>query len=188
MSNGSLNIWLLSFPEDDKTFFHLTINICYDPNQSATFSRPQSTYYLLDPRPQQTTMRITCSLEKLPGELLVHLMCSFYSPIDLRSFISASPIFLQWYLAYRQPVLKPITELLKVAYHGDVFSTHDAIRGVQLRPQAHQFPCLAQYEIKLRMYGMRVTRKSLSEKEWSDSLPFLCELFEQRQDADALIS
>ncbi|KAF5630520.1 hypothetical protein F52700_7200 [Fusarium sp. NRRL 52700] len=30
--------------------------------------------------------------------------------------------------------------------------------------------------------------KSLSEKEWSSSLPFLCELFKQRQDADALIS
>ncbi|KAF5691396.1 hypothetical protein FDENT_3438 [Fusarium denticulatum] len=30
--------------------------------------------------------------------------------------------------------------------------------------------------------------KSLSEKEWSGSLPFLCELFRQRQDADALIS
>ncbi|KAF5601085.1 hypothetical protein FPCIR_2419 [Fusarium pseudocircinatum] len=30
--------------------------------------------------------------------------------------------------------------------------------------------------------------KSLSEKEWSGSLPFLCELIKQRQDADALIS
>ncbi|KAF4435604.1 hypothetical protein FACUT_7037 [Fusarium acutatum] len=38
------------------------------------------------------------------------------------------------------------------------------------------------------MYGMAAVTKSLSEKEWSGSLPFLCELFKQRQDSDALIS
>ncbi|SCV42607.1 uncharacterized protein FFB14_07768 [Fusarium fujikuroi] len=125
--------------------------------------------------------------EKLPGDLLIHLMCSFYSPIDLRSFISASPIFLQWFHAYRQPVLKPIAELLKAAYHDDVSFTHDAIRDVQLRLQAHRVPYLDPYEIEGRMYLVAAS-KSMSEKEWSGSLPFLCELFKQRQDADTLIS
>ncbi|KAF5546628.1 hypothetical protein FNAPI_8786 [Fusarium napiforme] len=117
-------------------------------------------------------MRTISPLEKLP---------------DLRSFISASPIFLQWYLAYRQPVLKPITELLKAAYHGDASFNPDAIRGVQLRLQAHRFPYLDPDEIEGRVYRVAVS-KSLTEKEWSGSLPFLCELFEQRQDADTLIS
>ncbi|KAF5977381.1 hypothetical protein FCOIX_6511 [Fusarium coicis] len=118
-------------------------------------------------------MHTTSPLEKLP---------------DLRSFISASPIFLQWYLAYRQSVLKPVIELLKAVYLDDEAFEYDGIRGTQVRLQAHQFPYLTPYEITVRMYGVRGMKESLSEKEWSDSLPFLCELFKQRQDADALIS
>ncbi|KAF5631602.1 hypothetical protein F25303_9643 [Fusarium sp. NRRL 25303] len=91
---------------------------------------------------------------------------------DLRSFISASPIFLQWFRTYRQSVLKPVVELLKAVYHDDGALTYHGIRGAQVR-----------------MYGTTAAvTKSLSEKEWSGSLPFLCELFKQRQDADALIS
>lgn len=132
-------------------------------------------------------MHTTSHLEKLPGELLVHLMCSFYSPIDLRSFISASPIFLQWFRTYRQSILRPLIELLKAVYHDDEAFTWSGIRGVQLRLQGHRFPYLDPYEVKVRTYRVDVS-KSTSEKEWSGSLPFLCELFKQRQDADALIS
>ena len=106
----------------------------------------------LRPRPQQTTMHMASPLEKLPGELLVHLMCSFYSPIDLRSFISSSPIFLQWFRTYRQSVLKPVIELLKAAYHDDEAFVYDGIQGAQLRLQAHRFPYLDPYQVKVRTY------------------------------------
>ncbi|KAF5721117.1 hypothetical protein FGLOB1_388 [Fusarium globosum] len=106
---------------------------------------------------------------------------------DLRSFISASPIFLQWFHTYRQPVLKPIAELLKAVYHDDESFTYDGIRGVQLRLRGHRFPYLDPYEVEVRTYWVDVSNP-LSEKVWSGSLPFLCELFKQRQDADALIS
>ncbi|KAF5982220.1 hypothetical protein FBULB1_4364 [Fusarium bulbicola] len=43
-------------------------------------------------------------------------------------------------------------------------------------------------EATVRIHGWGFETKSLSEKDWCGSLPFLCELFKQRQDADALIS
>jgi hypothetical protein len=131
-------------------------------------------------------MNMASPLERLPGEVVIHLMRSFYSPVDLRSFISASPIFLQWFRTYRQSALKPIIELFKAVYQDETLP-REAIRAVQMRLQAHLFPYLDLYEVEGRMARMTLS-KPLSEKEWSGSLPFLCELFSQRQDADALIS
>ncbi|KAF5680486.1 hypothetical protein FCIRC_5804 [Fusarium circinatum] len=107
---------------------------------------------------------------------------------DLRSFISASPVFLQWFRTYRQSVLKPVIELFKAVYHGDEALTYYAIHGAEVRLKAHLFPYLDPDEATVRIHGWGFETKSLSEKDWCGSLPFLCELFKQRQDADALIS
>lgn len=124
------------------------------------------------------------SLCGLPAELVLQIMRSL-SPSDIRNAIAASPCFFRYFLSARRCILEPLTTQLKTEMFQTEHLLSRALLASRLRlmPQPHPFPGpLVRSKIETIIQS-----QPLSSTRWEGSLPIICDLYQQRQEANQLI-
>lgn len=113
--------------------------------------------------------------DKLPAELMVQLLRTLDSPLDLRSFLSACPGAFQYFDVHRRHVLQPHLDLVLEGLE-DEYTILIAPSITKLRSIQHLLPYLDPDEVHAKVN--RIKRLPLLKPaEWQGNLPILCDLF-----------
>lgn len=124
------------------------------------------------------------SLCGLPAELVLQIM-RYLSPLDLRLVITASPGFFRYFLTARRYVLQAFSNQIRTNMFRDEYLLSRALVASRLRllPQTNPIPGPL---VKSKIEAILQSQPP-SPAKWESSLPILCELYCQRQEADQLI-
>ncbi|RSL83860.1 hypothetical protein CEP52_004512 [Fusarium oligoseptatum] len=112
---------------------------------------------------------------KLPAELMVHLLRTLDSPLDLRSFLSACPGAFQYFDLRRRHILQPYLGLVLKGLE-DEYPIFIAPHLTRLRAIQHHIPYLDPAEAKVKVEQIN-NLPTPSLAEWEGNLPILCDLF-----------
>ncbi|KAF5251671.1 hypothetical protein FANTH_3281 [Fusarium anthophilum] len=121
-------------------------------------------------------MDAASKLEGLPSEVLILIMRSSSSPIDLQSVINASPVMFRHYLVHRSHIMAPTIHRIKTSYSA-LHSGSNLIQSINT--------------LTYRMLGNThgpVVRREAFYTNWGSHLPLICELYRQKEEADQLIT
>lgn len=113
--------------------------------------------------------------DKLAAELMVRLLRTLDSPLDLRSFIAACPGAFQYFDFHRRHILQPYLDFVLEELEHE-FSILIAPRIAQLRSIQHLLPYLEPAEAKAKVAQID-NLPELKPEDWQGNLCILCDLF-----------
>ncbi|CCT72543.1 uncharacterized protein FFUJ_12421 [Fusarium fujikuroi IMI 58289] len=131
-------------------------------------------------------MNVALTLETLPSEVMILIMQSIPSPIDLQSAINASPVMFQHYLAHRSTIMAPAIHGLKASYSPMGSANHMTLVTRTLPYRLLGKPVVRQEARDLWRFGLFPSDLPCYTN-WGNHLPLICELYRQREEADHLI-
>lgn len=132
-------------------------------------------------------MHIAPKLEVLPSEVMIMIMQSISSPIDLQSAINASPVMFQHYLAHRSTIMAPTIHGLKASYSSMGSAKHMTLVTKTLPYRLLGKPVVRQEACDLWHFAL-LPSDLPCYTNWGNHLPLICELFRQREETDHLIT
>ncbi|CVK97553.1 uncharacterized protein FMAN_11583 [Fusarium mangiferae] len=132
-------------------------------------------------------MHVAPKLEMLPSEVIIMIMQSISSPIDLQSAINASPVMFQHYLAHRSTIMAPTIHGLKASYSPMGSANHMALVTKTLPYRLLGKPVVRQEARDLWRFAL-LPSDLPCYTHWGNHLPLICELYRQREEADHLIT
>ncbi|KAF5722959.1 hypothetical protein FMUND_2316 [Fusarium mundagurra] len=132
-------------------------------------------------------MNVTPTLKTLPSEVMILIMRSISSPIDLQSAINASPVIFQHYLAHRSFIMAPTIHRIKTSYSAMEFGNHLTQITRTLPYRLLGRPMVAREADGVLVYVMSLHDRPCYTN-WETHLPLICELYRQRGEADHLMT
>jgi hypothetical protein len=133
-------------------------------------------------------MNAASPFEKLPSEVLIMIIRSLSSPVDLQFLINTSPVLFQHYRVHRSFILTPIIHQIEASYSTKDSGDHliQITSTLPYRLLGHSYRFVVRQEVD----GLLVWLPSdvSCYINWGTHLPMICELYRQREESDHLIT